>query len=337
MGTATRPPSPFSDLDPVERQTFTRHASAAMLDSAFMAVCWSAPDIAVKGLRAETFVVVLITLAPGAAQLLSLGLGKTMARLGRRRLLRVAAIAGRLPLIGVYFAAGPYSFLGLLVVQAISQVAITTSWNSLLRANYRPDRRGALFAAATMAGSMASGSTMVLTGLWLDRDATAYHVIYPIAAIVGVVACFVFASIDVRRGYEADEREGLAAGELVRTFLRDRRFLLYEIGFFLYGLAFMSLMTSKPLRMARPNQLDFAYSVLLGAKGVFAVSMAAGVLFMGRLMDRLGPAGLAMRCYALLVVYAGLLMVVSAPWQYFVAEALMGVAMGGVHIAWNLG
>ncbi len=327
-------------LDGVERKTLPRHIVATILESSFMAMCWSGSDIIVKGFDAGVLAVTLTTMAPGAAMVLSLAMGQPMAKIGRRRLLRVASWIGRLPLFLVMFIQGPYSFVALITLQAISQVAITTSWNSLLRTNYRDDRRGSLYSIATLFGTLASGITMVSAGRWLDINGDAYRILYPIAAVIGVIACHVFSDIDVRRGFEFEPEKGKGPRALMRTFFADRNFVRYELAFMLYGLAFMSIMTAKPLRMAgkvADGQLEFSYSVLLGSKGVFAVCMAIGTIFMGRFMDRVGPAGMAGRCFVLLILHAILLIFVDSPGMLFAAEALIGLAMGGVNIAWNLG
>ncbi len=328
------------ELDDIERRTFRRHAFSQVFESTFTSFCWAGADVAVKGFDASTLVVTLITMAPGAMQLLSLFASKPMVRLGRRRLLRWSALAGRLPLLLVLGIGGPYQFLFLLTLQAVAQVFVTASWNSLLRCNYRDAHRGTLFARANVFGALASGMSMIGAGLWLEYDPTAYRIIYPVAAAAGLLACWIFADIDVRKALRPEDEELTTPhgfGDLLNILKQDRHYRRYEIGFMLYGLAFMAVMTAKPIRMGSEDQLNFEYDVLLGARGIFSFFMVIATLSMGRFLDRRGPADLASRCFVLLVIYALILFSIQSPWQLFLAEAVFGTAMAGVHVAWNLG
>lgn len=335
------PPSRASSdrvtLDPIERETYRRHLPSTLCESVFTSICWAGTEIAVKGFEAGILVVTLITMAPGVMQFLSLFAAGPVARVGRRRLLRISSVVGRAPIVLVYFVGGPYSFLTLLCLQAAAQVFITTSWNSLLSSNYRVTRRGVLYARVAKWGALVGGVVTVGLGFWLDHDPDAFRYGYPIAAVFGVVACFLFAEIPVRPEPEGTARPRPGIRGLWHIVREDRAFRRYELGFFLYGLGFMSLITAKPIQTADPAHLGFDYSVLLGAKGAFSLLVVLATVSMGRRMDRLGPAGMASRCFALLTVYSALLIFVREPWQYLAIESLFGFAMAGILIAWNMG
>lgn len=335
--TSSKPESSEIELDEIERSTYRRHLPANLCESVFTMACWSGVDIAIKRFNAEVQVVILMTMMPGVLQFLSLFASGPVARVGRRRLLRWSAVIGRSPIVLVYFISGPYSFLLLLCLQATAQVFVTTSWNSLLSSNYRASRRGILYARVARWGSLVSGITMIGFGFWLKEDPEAFRYGYVIAGVLGVVSCFIFSEIPVRSDDATLARSKPGVKALWGILKEDRSFRRYEIGFFLYGLAFMAIMTAKPVQFADSQYLDFSYPVLLGAKGAFSLLVVLATLPMGRAMDRLGPAGMAGRCYFLLAIYCVLLIFVTGPWQYLLVESLFGVAMAGVMIAWNMG
>jgi MFS family permease len=325
-------------LDAIEQDTYRRHRTAQGFESIFTAICWAGAEVAIKSFDATTLIVTMIVMAPAMAQVFALFVSRRLRRFGRRRLLRGAALLGRAPLLLVFFIAGPWSFLALLVVQALAQSLIIASWNSLLRSNYRDDKRAHLFAKVTRIGALLSGVATLGAGIWLDYDQTAYRWIYPIAAITGLFACFVFAGIDVRRSENADDdpdAESPRIGELVRLFVADRDFLQFEIGFMLYGTGFMALSTAKPLQMA--GVLDLPYATLLGAKTAFSLAMVISSVAIGKMLDRLGPARLAGWSYLGLALYCIALVYIEQPWHLIVAETFFGFLMTGVLIAWNLG
>ena len=78
------------------------------------------------------------------------------------------------------------------------------------------------------------------------------------------------------------EQPGHSLRELWNTLAADRYFLRFQFGFFLYGLAFMSISIARPLEMAGDDRLDFSYQTLLGARGVFSLSVLLSTLMMGR-------------------------------------------------------
>ena len=325
-------------LDETERRTYVRHSSAQAFESLFMAICWSGAEVAIKSFDATVLVVTLITMAPGIAQLVALFVARRLQVLGRKRLLHACALVGRAPLLLVIFIAGPWSFLALLSLQALTMSVVIANWNSLIRVNYRDEHRAHLFARVTRLGALVSGIGTLGAGIWLDMDQTAYHYIYPIAAILGILSLWIFAGIDARRGEHADDDpdgEAPHFRDLMRTFFGDREFLQFEIGFMLYGIAFMAISTAKPLRMA--GVLDLPYATLLGSKAAFSLAMVLASVAAGSLLNRLGPARLASRAYWGLTLYCGMLFLTTEPWHLVAAEAWFGLVMTAVHIAWNLG
>ncbi|MFQ5655504.1 MAG: MFS transporter [Planctomycetota bacterium] len=324
-------------MDRVERTTYRLHVRAAMADAVFSAIVWASPEVARKGLGASVLLVVLLTMSPSVAQFMSLFLAGRMGGIDRRKLLIVSAIVGRLPLLAVFFVAGPWAFLILLTIQAFSWPPIISAWNAVLHANYSARTRGTLYGRASRYGAIAAGVAALGAGIWLDRDPQAYRVIYPLAAFLGVLSCWIFAAIPVRRG-----RSAVASavrvdtlGTLRRILVEDRAFRRYEIGFFLYGLAFMAVITAKPIFSV--DKLQLSYTVILGSKALFSVMEILSMPLMGRLMDRLGPARLAAASYGLLALHAVLLLVSRGPVTFCIAEGVFGAAMAGVLIAWNMG
>ena len=59
-------------MDRVERETYRLHLRAAIFEGVFATLMWSSSEVARKGFDAGVTAIVLITMAPGAAQLLSL-------------------------------------------------------------------------------------------------------------------------------------------------------------------------------------------------------------------------------------------------------------------------
>lgn len=324
-------------MDRVERYTYHFHVRAALAEGVFTSVLWTATDVAAKNLHAGWLEIMLLSMAPGVVQLLSLFVASHFASVDRRKLLIGAAFLGRLPLVVVLFSHDIWVFLALVTLQSFSQVPVTAVWNALLRANYTDAKRGTLYGRASQYSSLLAGVGAIGAGIWLDRDPEAVRWIYPVAAVFGVWACWLFARVQVRPGFTAAPA-GPDAGALftVREVLvKDRDFRVFEIGFFLYGLAFMAGATALPLLAA--NDLALSNTQMLGARALFGLCLMLGTPFMGRVMDRVGPARMAARCYVILLIFSVVVLHTTDWRMYLLGQVIYGFAMSGVHIAWNMG
>ncbi len=122
---------------------------------------------------------------------------------------------------------------------------------------------------------------------------------------------------------------------LKETLVKDRGFARYELGFMLYGLGFMAVITAKPIFAT--DALQLSNTVMLGARALFCAVIILTTAFMGRFMDRVGPARLACFSYAVLASYMLLLTLCQGPITYILSEIVFAAAMSGVLIAWNMG
>ena len=112
-----------------------------------------------------------------------------------------------------------------------------------------------------------------------------------------------------------------------RVLARDRRFFIYEIGFILYGTAFMALITAKPMWTVDKEWLALDWRFLLGAKGLSSVMMFILTPYFGKKLDRIGPGWLAGFSYSGLALYAVLLGFSSSPLSFLIAEMVFGCSM----------
>jgi hypothetical protein len=176
-----------------------------------------------------------------------------------------------------------------------------------------------------------------------------YRILFPAAAVVGVAAHVIYARIRVRRSPNgrrtaraAIARRGLGASVAgaVRTTVRLLRenpaFRRYEVGFFIYGIAFL---VNLPLAVFLiVDVLDLDYDSAALARTVVPPLM----IFLlapttGRLLDRTNPARTMAFAGVLLAVHSGLLFVTDRYWMLLASYVLFGAGMTAVNLTWNLG
>jgi predicted MFS family arabinose efflux permease len=122
-----------------------------------------------------------------------------------------------------------------------------------------------------------------LAGLALDH--IGYRVLFPIAAIIGVLATLIFSRLHVdERGLPPQQTRSL--GGVWRLLGQNRRFAIYMLGFALHGLGF--LMGLPLFAIVQVDRLQLSYTTIgyLGlAQSLFWL---VGNVFWGRLVDRHG-------------------------------------------------
>jgi DHA1 family inner membrane transport protein len=122
-----------------------------------------------------------------------------------------------------------------------------------------------------------------LAGLGLDY--IGYRVLFPIAAVIGVLATLIFSRLRVdERGLPPQQARSLSG--VWRLLGQNRRFTIYMLGFALHGLGFL---IGLPLfAIVQVDRLQLSYTAIgyLGlAQSLFWL---VGNVFWGRLLDRYG-------------------------------------------------
>ena len=315
----------------LEKQTYRFHVRAILFEGIFGGLMRSTGEIARKALGVDTLLLTLIVMAPAVSMGSVLFFGGWISRTGPRRLLRRAATLGRLPLalVGLLLVPGigewarteqgqqlvPWFFLVLVTISSLATVPITSAWNGVLRSNYTDEQRGSLFGLAQRWGSLSSGVCTLGAGIWLHYQNEAFPWIYLVAALSGWLACHIFAQVPLRDRDVAtgDTPKINSAQALWRILAKDRKFLRYEIGFVLYGIGFMALITAKPIWSVDAQFLHLSWPVLLGSKGVISFVMILLTPYFGRTLDRIGPGWLSAGCFLGLALYALLLSLATSP------------------------
>lgn len=307
----------------------------------------------------EREVATLVTMLPSVAMLFATAYDSGPAVRGRRRYFLFAAGFGRfvfvlVPLIvlllpGAWQAA---AFVGLIAFSALASAGVPPALNQLWGANYVPASRGKRFAwnsslgmMMVMVGAFAAG--MLLDAPSLVGDHGNHVVLYPVAALAGALALTGFYFIRMR--YANAPRSVMPPGvwrRLKDSYARalkllrdDRHFRSYEIGFFVYGIAFMMLMPAVPVLFANYLQADYTQF-----SRATVVTMQLTLMFMAPVVAWLSSGRrvtlVTASAFSLLALFPVMLAVTALTGDIafaYAAFVVFGFAMSGVHFVWNLG
>jgi hypothetical protein len=137
----------------------------------------------------------------------------------------------------------------------------------------------------------------------------------------------------------------LPVRNLLRILVSNKKFLRFEIYFFLYGMAFMVILPSLPIYLV--DDMKMSYSSISIAKGlIFNSTLIIFTPLMGRIHGPGNPARFCGYTFLILILYP--LILLSAKfidlspfplygfYLVYLANFFFGVGMSGVSIAWAL-
>lgn len=330
------------------RYTFRFHLAAAALEGVFTGLLGGFADIVmVKSLGAGPGELTALTIIFPASALIAGAAAGLMAGRAKAPFLIAGGIFGRGPLLLMPLVGGPLSFLGLMFAAATAWSIIIPAQNAIFQANYRPQDRGRIFAAAQIVSVFCGIATTLATGALMERDPGSFHWIYPLGGIAGFASTWILSRVRIRgEGRRIAEGASIArpgalretwqaARDAFRLLRTEPLFRRFELGFFLYGVAFMTMQPIIPFWLT--DHLSATYvEAALAKQGIFGLANMMLLAPFGRALDRLGPVRLAAVSFAILAVFPIVFALATRMTHAYVAFAIYGAAMAGVHIVWNL-
>lgn len=296
--------------------------------------------------------VALVTAAPNVANVTSF-IWASLSH-GRAKVPFIAALQLATAILVGLIAAVPANLVGLWALVVLLTLA-RTSWTGVLTirtavwgANYpRADR-------ARIAGKMATVQSIALAlvgaiiGWAMDIDERAFHVLFPLAAIGGLVGNMIYRKVRLRgqRRLARAELDGRAAdrptmnpASIVRVLRDDPMYRRFMTWMFIFGLG--NLMLTAPLAIVLNDGFHVDYLVgILITTAIPAALMPMTIPAWSRLLDARHV--VEFRCiHSWSFVLASLLQFIGAATHslalFFAGAVVTGVAFGGGVLAWNLG
>jgi predicted MFS family arabinose efflux permease len=327
------------------RYTMRFHLPAELLLGAYSGVAFLADLVSRKTLGASDWVLSLQASVPMMAFIFAMVWRELLEGVDRKKILVVTGLLGKGLFVAAAAVTDSVAFLVLFTVIMLVDSAFIPMRNSIFRANYDQNVRGRLFGSVVSLMSIVLIVTNRAAAGWLDHDDQSYRILFPIAGILGLGAHLLYARIRLRgeeRNHVERTREPILR-RIARPFrttariLRvDRAFRAYEVGFFVYGLAF--LMNLPLVVMLIVDELNLDYGPAATARFIFGqVMMIVLSPFVGRLLDRSHPARLMAGGGLLLALHSGLLFLAQGVEMVAASYLVYGIAMTAVNLAWNLG
>ncbi len=306
-------------LAPAERHTFRLHLGYSVIEGFILGVLALNEFVFIKSLSGSDYELGILFQSSMLVFLLLVFVNEFLKRIRRRRIfLRWTGIITRLPLLLLFFfprspevyqsgALWHVIFLAIFLVYYLAALVINPTINLLLKNNYSHQNFGTLYSYSQSANKVVLLVVTFLYGLLLDADNYAFTYIFPVAGVLGMVSVFLLSRID----YTPPEVIHIKAtfGQSVKNSMKNmflilknnRPYLHFQIGFMLYGIAFMS--TVAVITIFFYNALGLNYSSVAFYKNAFNILAILLLPIFGRIMGRLDPRRFAIITYASLAGY----------------------------------
>ena len=300
----------------IEKSTYYKHLTYSLIDGTVKGAFILNQFLFIKSLNgSELQLGILFQVSMVVFLLAVLFNGIIKRSKNKGRLVRITALLTRLPLLLFLFfpreyseelpALYHYTFLGVFLVFYMAQPIILPVISLVLKQNYSDNNFGYYFGNATTASKAMMLISTFLFGMWLDADAMAFVTIYPVLGALSICSFLLISTIPYTDSKVVDisiwdsMKESLSR---FRAILKDNvPFRQLEIGFMLYGLAWMA--TEAVITIFYEQVLDLNYSSVSFYKNAYNILAILLLPFFGKLIGKMDPRKFGVICFGSLLLY----------------------------------
>lgn len=345
----------------LERKTFRLHLISQFFNGISLGILLLQDVILKKSLEATNFEVTVLIFMTSIAFLFSIYGAEIINRSNRPGLTAfLMGSTGKLFLFLIPLFDTPVIFIFSIAVMSIIDSLLLPAWNIVYKHNYTDGKRSSLYSYASSLSTAVLLLTTTAFGYFLDLNHGLYKIFFPVSAILGILMYFNLMkmlnfffnkeNVTVERSFRMDFRLLkdiliLPIRNSIRILKTNRRFLVFEINFFVYGMAFMISSPAIPVFLV--DGLNLAYTPISFAKGlIFHTALIMFTPISGKILGVNNPTKFSGYMFLLLIFFPLILIaakyfplwgIYNSPTEILYASFfLFGTAMSGVTIAWNL-
>ncbi len=309
----------LTHIESRERKTFFLHLTYSFLEGIISGILVLNEFVFLKSLNGSPYQVSMLFQFSMVVLIVAIFINEILHRVqNKQKLLRLTALLTRLPLLLLLFfprsvadmgadSVYHYVFLFIFLVWYLASPLIFPSINILLKQNYSAANFGKLYSYATSSKKITTLAATFMFGFLLDRDPFAFTYIYPLVALLGIVSVFLLTSIPFEKEdntHKAIIDKKILSDALQRVkgiFRTNRPYLHYQVGFMLYGLAFMG--TNSVITIFFDRAIGLNYSSVAFYKNFYNLIAIFLLPVFGRMLVNTDPRKFASLTYGSLALY----------------------------------
>lgn len=307
----------LNNISRPERNTFMFHFTYSFIEGIISGILVLNEFVFLKSLHGSPYQVGVLFQFSMIVLLTAIFINEFLRRVGnKKKLLRLTAVLTRVPLFLLVFfprsiaemgadSVYHYIFLFIFLVFYLATPLIFPAINILLKQNYSGENFGKLYSYATSAKKITTLAATFLFGILLDKDPFAFTYVYPLVALLGILSIFMLTSIP----FEKSSAESMLDPEIFRSALKrvaeifrsNRPYLHYQVGFMLYGIAFMG--TNSVITIFYDRAVGLNYSSVAFYKNFYNLIAIFLLPVFGRMLADTDPRKFAALTYGSLLLY----------------------------------
>ncbi|MFP4470276.1 MAG: MFS transporter [Bacteroidales bacterium] len=302
-----------------ERHTFRLHLAYSVIEGFILGILALNEFVFIKSLLGSNYQLGILFQFSMLVFLLLVFVNEFLKRIKRRRVfMRWVGIVTRFPLMLLFFfprspealeGTSVYHliFLAIFLVYYLAALVINPTINLLLKTNYRHQNFGKLYSYATSINKVMLLVTTFLYGLLLDYDNYAFVYVFPVASVLGMISIYLLSKINYTPPKAIEIKTTVVQGvknsirNMYRILKENRPYLHFELGFMLYGFAFM--LTYAVITIFFYNALDLNYSSVAFYKNSYNILAILLLPVFGKLLGKMDPRKFGVITYSSLALY----------------------------------
>jgi hypothetical protein len=302
-----------------ERRTFHLHLAYSVIEGFILGVLALNEFVFIKSLIGSNYQLSVLFQFSMLVFLLLIFVNEFLKRIKKRRaFLRKVGIITRLPLMlllffprspEVYQGDGMYHliFLAIFLFYYLAALVINPTINLLLKTNYSHKNFGTFYSYSQSANKIVMLVVTFLYGILLDYDNYAFTYVFPVASVLGMTSIYLLSKINYTPPDVIKVKTTLLVSvarsikNMVQILKTNKPYLHFEIGFMLYGFAFMT--TYSVVTIFFYEELKLNYSSVAFYKNSYNILAILLLPVFGKLLGNLDPRKFAMITYASLAAY----------------------------------
>ncbi|MEA3505772.1 MAG: MFS transporter [Bacteroidota bacterium] len=313
-----------------EKQTFKLHMIYSILEGVVLGVLALNEFVFIKSINGSNYQLGFLFQFSMIVFLFLIFINEFLKRSkNKRRLLRIEGMITRLPMFGIaFFPHTPeafsgdsiyhYIFLAIFLVYFLGHPIEKPLINLFLKSNYRHKNFGLLYSYATTANKVVMLVVTFAYGMLLDVDNYAFIYVFPVVATLSIASIFILSNIKYTPKKLVEESEVSFFKSIKKSAKRmycilktNHSYRHFEIGFMLYGFAFMTTVTV--IYIFFDEELHLNYSSVAFYRNSYNIIAIATLPFFGKLLGALDPRKFGVITYLSLALYLFFLAIT----QYF--------------------
>ena len=357
--------STLYSLNPVEKKTFRIHLTYLLIEGVVTGVLALNEFIFIKALKGSSYQLSLLFMFSIILLLGSLFLNEYLKRYrNKSKLLIIVGIITRLPLLILLFFPGNihdiisgemyhYIFLAVFFIYYIAQPVVMPIMIQSLKTSYRHENFGKLYSYAATSNRIVMLVVTFSFGLLLDFDNYSFRYVYALIGVLGIISIILLSRLSTNSAYIFTGKSTIfesvrnSWANFIRIISKNKQFRDFEIGFMLYGYAWMSV--SVLLNLFYDRILHLNYSSTAFYKNIYNLIAIFTLPTFGRLIGKINIRKFSTMTYGfmlLMVLFTALSQFLPGGFTWLglrlyylmlIASIAYGFFAGAMPLLWDIG